>query len=89
MSFITEIKEDQILLKENDETLCWLKVLTDIKTLSPVAGVTRLSISEFTGMAQIAVVLTIFANHARIVSSGLVQFDVRTNFLGNGCRVFS
>ena len=25
MNFTTEIKEDQILLKENDETLCWLK----------------------------------------------------------------
>ena len=25
MSFTTEMKEDQIILKENGETLCWLK----------------------------------------------------------------
>ena len=66
-----------------------LKVRADFKALGLIAGVAGLSISEFTGIAQIAVMLAISADNARIVSSGLFQFDVCTDFLGNGCRIFS
>lgn len=69
--------------------LCRLKVRADFKASGLITGVTGLSISEFTGIAQIAVMLAISADHARIVPSGLFQFDVCTDFLGNGCGIFS
>ena len=49
---------------------------------------TRLSVGELAGVAQIAVVLAILADNARIVSSGLFELDVDADFFGNGCRVF-
>ena len=49
---------------------------------------TRLSVGELAGLAQIAVVLAILADNARIVSSGLLEFDMGADLFGNGCRVF-
>ena len=49
---------------------------------------TRLSVGELAGVAQIAVVLAILADNARIVSSGLFELDVGADLFGNGCRVF-
>ena len=46
------------------------------------------SVGELAGVAQIAVVLAILADNARIVSSGLFELDVGADLFGNGCRVF-
>ena len=64
------------------------KVGAYLKTLGLIARMTRLSVGELTGVAQIAVVLAILADNARIVSSGLLELDVSANLFGNGCRVF-
>ena len=68
--------------------LSLLKVRACLKTLDLIARMTRFSISKFAGVAQIAVVLAILADNARIVSSGLFELDVGADFFGNGCRVF-
>lgn len=65
-----------------------LKVRACLKALGLIARVTRLSIGELTGVAQIAVVLAILADNARIVSSGLLELDVGADLFGNGCRGF-
>ena len=63
---------------------CLLKILTYLKAFGFEAGTAGLSVREFTGIAQIAVVLTILADDAGVVSSGLFQFDMRADFLGYG-----
>ena len=64
------------------------KVGSCLKALGLIARVARLPVGELAGVAQIAVVLAILADNARIVSSGLLELDVGTNLFGNGCRVF-
>lgn len=68
--------------------LSLLKVRACLKTLDLIARVARLPVGELAGVAQIAVVLAILADNARIVSSGLFELDVGADFFGNGCRVF-
>ena len=68
-------------------TLGWLKVRAGFKTLGLIAGMARLSIGKFAGLAQITVVLAILSDHARIISSGLFAFDMVTDLLGNGCWI--
>ena len=42
MSFTTEMKEDQIILKENGETLCWMKeTLSEDSVLVELGGKLR------------------------------------------------
>ena len=59
-----------------------LKILASFEALGFETGTAGLSISKFTGVAQITVVLAILANNAWIISSGLFELNVRTNFLG-------
>jgi len=64
------------------------KVGACLKTLGLIARVTGLPVGELAGVAQIAVVLAILADNARIVSSGLLELDMGADLFGNGCRVF-
>lgn len=59
-----------------------LKILTSFEALGFETGTTGLSICEFTGIAQVSVVLAILADNTWIISSGLFKIDVRTNLLG-------
>ena len=68
--------------------LSLLKVRACLKTLDLIARMTRFSISKFAGVAQIAVVLAILTDNTRIVSSGLLEFDMGADLFGNSCRVF-
>jgi hypothetical protein len=68
--------------------LSLLKVGACLKALGPIARVTRFSKRELARVAQIAVVLAILADNARIVPSGLLELDMGANLFGNGCRVF-
>ena len=64
------------------------KVGACLKALGLIARVARLPVGELAGVAQIAVVLAILADNARIVSPGLFELDVGADFFGKGCRVF-
>ena len=64
------------------------KVGACLKALGLIARVARLPVGELAGVAQIAVVLAILADNARIVSPGLFELDVGADFFGNGCRAF-
>ena len=64
------------------------KVGACLKALGLIARVARLPVGELAGVAQIAVVLAILADNARIVSSGLLELDMGADLFGNGCRVF-
>ena len=66
-----------------------LKIRTVFKALGLEATAAEFPICKLTRSAQIAEVLAILADNTGVVSSGLRQSDVGTNFFGNGCRIFS
>ena len=66
-----------------------LKVRTPFKTLGLKTVAAGFPVCKFTGTAQITVMLAILADNTRVVSAGLLQSDVGTDFFGNGCRILS
>ena len=70
-------------------TLRPLKVRTGFKALCLETSMAGFSVRKLAGTAHIAVVLAILAYDTGFVTSGMLQFDVRTNLFGNGCRIFA
>lgn len=66
-----------------------LKVRTAFKAFGFETVAAGFSVCKFARVAQITVVLAILSDNTGVVSSGLLQLDVGTDFFGNGCRIFS
>ena len=70
-------------------TLRPLKVRAGFKALGLEASMAGFSVRKLAGTAHIAVVLAILAYDTGIVTSGLLQLDVRTDLFGNGGGIFA
>lgn len=79
MNFTTEIKEDQILLKENDETLCWLKeTLSQGSVLVELGGKLRgdtayVFLDELNALASVKMDITLDLSQVTYLSNAHIQ----------------
>lgn len=79
MSFTTEMKEDQMILTENGETLCWLKeTLSQGHALVELGGKLRgdtayVFLDELNALASVKMDITLDLNHVEYLSNAHIQ----------------
>ena len=79
MSFTTEMKEDQMILTENGETLCWLKeTLSQGHALVELGGKLRgdtayVFLDELNALASVKMDITLDLNQVEYLSNAHIQ----------------